>query len=632
MLIDEFKELYSKEVDSINHAITGNDVFLLPQRISFNFERKERVFDILTDFNDFFSDEDYKVYDNPKDTINNNFVYNQVESEEEALCFFLQLKYNLCIGLETLCILRPIYTSGILNEVCNSFRNYDDRELRYVFSFYDSILKYPGVLKYFGYDKKSLTDLVELMSEGKLDVNSLFEENNKVVNTVYDLNKLDAFSESEVDSTVDDKYPPEFYNELKDFKYLDELKKAYDKGLYSIDFIKNYCYDVSIQDQVLQMIIGEYCSGNLDSTLLEQVKGNFYLSKILTDSKKNNLVFDKLLISLQNDIVLKDTYRYGVKLINALFVHQITQKDYLKYLALLNFDKFDFKELFYSCSEVEPFNLFVFKELINKMYNNSKHLDLPSDIGSLLCVAGIEGKYTLFTTQSIIENIGKVIDKIDAILHGRPLKFILMDNNKGLFILDSTIDNPINLGKVSEIRCSLDNYFDDTTKEVYSKFNSEMAVLRSNYISLKESVLLNEQIDSLILSSGSYMLYDNLFYRFNHDLLDFVGVLKSSSYKFFLKACLSLQLVQNKRIFLFQFLNVSFKAVHPDNYVSNNYGIGELTEDFTIDIYGISGFLNISIRTLVDSIDSVLLKLSRLDNLRMIPDPANNKLIIKGWS
>ena len=656
MQVQKFLELYNSKVVEMNGCsmmkFFDDNTFQYPESIQISVDTgKDFTLSLESDFTNFYSDNDYVIYDSPVDTINRNFG-ETIVSRQEAYSFFLSMKYGLDIPCDLIGKLESIYTSELLDQLIDWFRPMTRDELECILNNSEFVLKYPGVLKYFSLDATFTPLLIEHFKKGDLNLDGLntvvfdkelcknyLEDSASVPEDEYSfsLSKREDFLQvqhllEEID------FPEDILHEYAESEYLVDILEAYKKGIYSEEFLHNYCCNVDIPSFQLELIMGEYSSGNFNNELLQQTKGNFYLTKLLADLQAYKIQTDSIILNLQNAAALEEIYSFSVQVINALLSKQITKLDYLRYSAMYcvstqSLIREKFKKL---CSKtVLSFNTFCWAALFDEIYSGTQTFDLPPDIGAFTYIVDREKHFKMITTLNVLLDMQHVLDIIDSSMLGATIVPVLMEDNKGLFLIpkDCVSIKPSAPAYLDLLKSSLDNYFSTFTEECYNDYNSETCITSSNFILLKSHLGLDDTFNAIFENKNVLLHYDTIFYRLNNDLKDFQEILLSKNYKAYLNCLNALQINDSVALVFLRFVDKIIKLVCKDaDYKFSDYNAELLTSDFKIDVIGISGFMGIGVKEFIMNFDRIILKLSKLANIRLVVDrPGSNRVILKGW-
>lgn len=424
---------------------------------------------------------------------------------------------------------------------------------------------------------------------------------------------------------------------LQDYKkspYLYYVLAADKKGQTNRDFIQLYL----LEESPLHTFMAEdYGKGSLNKKYLDNFKGNYYLTKAISDLQFFDIGTDLIKPLIENSDNLKVLDKYLKSIINAQVTGSIDQKDYRRYLLLLGLPQNDeLIKLIMDNDKLYTFNKFWFNTLFSKL--GVQGVALSDDVGDIVLVhcddTGKKDSY--FSVQDLICRVNFVLEKINALGN-----YTIQTELNGIIFLaeglsfDSVQSNEWNL--YSMANSSFENFLFNSEVTKSNKFQDIPDITRiieSNLVSeLQKFESIPENVQKTIFNLKKYMEYDKIlsYTKIKHPR--FMGIIQSKYFNVCAQILgMVLPLTHNGYMDL-NFLNILLKLVLKERYSSRfsakDYNFVNLSGAVIVETTGILGFASCSLEQIVNNLDVYIAGLLKMNSVSMELTDVN-KICVRG--
>lgn len=695
---DEFDEFINNQGENIDSAVdrteTGDNSLENTTKLDEKIAKKDTYIqsvsieiykdtqNINTLRESFFADleeDDYEIDGNIISTFNKAF--NKEETDENSVLLqYIHIYYGIQLNSEELQQVYNILNRGLLKVCVFPYRNTDVGEIVSIQKSLDFEWFDLEILRKYSLESKNTNMLIKLMERGQIYENRLnkYSYNADVMNSYLWLEFRNLFAEEIFDNMLDntdnlsayvssvmDPYFNDFsslfyrkdyyrfYNLLKgcpsiepdavillqnyeNSPYLFEIFSAKLHGIFNAEFIE---LNLSERSVIHDYMSNDYASGILTNSLLQNFKGNYYLTKAIIELKDLGLDTDAVKPLLCESENLQNLNKYMNMILNSYISGILEFEDYKRYILLLGLPQNDkLIESVLRFSEIYSFNVFWFKSFLSRI--GLSDAELPSKMCDVLLIHTSKNgtNDSFFSVQDLICRVHHVLNVIDDKLG---TDYSVISTEDGIILSASGISSDTvdfeQMRQYTMLANSLDNYLFNTGEQKTNKFEQIppiTKVLESNLVGpLQEYTELSPQTEKMIMDLKGYMNYDKLISLIKIQRPTYMGVLNTRLSIISLKILQKIIYLKHNGYLQLNYLNLLFSVVFGKKYVqgfsNKDQNFINLNESLIIETVGIIGYASCTMKEIINSLDDYMNKLASLRALT-IELNSNDRICIRG--
>lgn len=609
-------------------------------------------------FKDLYDDDYEIVQDDVIETFHKAFgiLYND---EYSAFSKYLHIYYGIRLTSEELQDLESILNSETIKLVRLPHRNVTKGEILAIQLQKDATFFDSNAIKEFSLEARDTSLIIQLEQQGKLKYDDLkkYAFNEDVLNAYLYLVFRDEFDESEFSNVIktpqnintyveivtngpvqlrsllsldrfDEIYSvvkhncsDEMLNLVTKYKYspyLFEIVNAFSLGVFSEEFISSFLMEKS---KINSFAAADYGQGLLPTSLLNNFKGNYYLTKCIVDM--NSLYLDtdlvKPLISDSEKLVV--LHDYVVCLLDNYHLGNITYDDYKRYLLLLGLQQ-NYKliqTILKNGVQLVSFNVFWFTNFLARF--GVENIALPSGIGDLLVVRSDSkgNNDQILSVQDLLCRVHKVLEIIQDKLGS---DFNLSVNSHGLVLYKAGLDIESMSQKTMQLyafaNSSINTYLqnaEECSKNKFIEIPSILNILESNFIQpLQQFDILEQAAIDLSMNIKEYMNYDKLLSLIKIKYPEFLPITNSMYISILLKIMQRIIMLPQRGLIHFNFLHMFFRVAFKNKYIAN-FNVTDATfnrigDTLLVETIGVVGYASCPLREILLHFDDYINKLA----------------------
>lgn len=616
-------------------------------------------------FRDLFED-DYEIIGSDVISTFNKAFNKKVSSREAALQQYLHIYYGVQLEESDIASIEGIVTKGLLELSQFQYRNTDVGEILSIHRYKDKEWFDSSILKKFSLESKDTNLLIELMQANRISTSELlmYSRDTDVLNAYINLVYKHKFHKETFDVVIQDKnnldcylsvidsdrvQDIEFLVHRADFHkfhrdenfnnltsddiaflqtvntvYLFEVYKARCAGVCHHGFIEQY---LQVKSPINDFIAKDYMSGNLPMNLLQNFRGNYYLTKCIVDMRAHNLDTERVKPLIADSALLQNLIVFLKFILDKYHLGEITYSDYRLYLSLLSLPQNDklidnvIKNMI-GAEKVLSFNAFWFSSFMRRI--GVSRIDLPKGIGSVLVIHTEDaGKDIYLSTQDMICRVHAVMSKVDELL-GSDFSVAVMAH--GIILSKGSSLETVNFEAMqyyAMAKTSLENFMLATECCRTNKFTElpdVSKILENNLVgALQGNTAISENAKKLLMNLPNYLDYDKLINMVNTRFLAYRGILSSDYIIICLQIMKHIVLMKHEGYmqinFLHMLLSTLFSKRYRQGFATNNYQFINMNTSVTIETVGVVGFSHNRINDIIDDLDNYVKELTQYETI-----------------